>query len=316
MDKEYIKSLKCSLFDEESAAKIIKALNCKTRRDILRLLEKGPKGIWEIAEALNVPLSTISEHISVLTKAGIISVIRRVSDRGFAKIVCRQYEKIEIKIIQDSAEKNHEHTVAIQVPIGSYSAFSVGNYCGILSEEGYIGGRDNADSFYSPLRFAAQLIWFDCGYLEYTVPFTAETVKNAVSFSFSAEICSESPGYNENWKSDIFFDVNGVRVCTYTSPGDFGARRGVFTPSWWNDGTQYGFLVKVEVNATGTFLNGSMVSDTTLTDVRFFDSNVVVLRMGVDKSAKNKGGINLFGKKFGDYDKHIVVMVSDKAKTV
>ena len=97
MDKEYIKSLKCSLFDEESAAKIIKALNCKTRRDILRLLEKGPKGIWEIAEALNVPLSTISEHISVLTKAGIISVIRRVSDRGFAKIVSRQYEKSKLK---------------------------------------------------------------------------------------------------------------------------------------------------------------------------------------------------------------------------
>ena len=36
----------------------------------------------------------------------------------------------------------------------------------------------------------------------------------------------------------------------------------------------------------------------------------------IDKSAKNKGGINLFGKKFGDYDNHIVVMVSDKAKTV
>ena len=59
MDKEYIKSLKCSLFDEESAAKIIKALNCKTRRDILRLLEKGPKGIWEIAEALNVSVAEV-----------------------------------------------------------------------------------------------------------------------------------------------------------------------------------------------------------------------------------------------------------------
>ena len=140
MDKEYVKTLKCSIFDEDRVEKIVKALNCKTRRNILRLLEKGPKGIWEIAETLNSPLSTVSEHISVLTAAGIISVIRRVSDRGYAKIVSRQYEKIEIKIIADNAEKTRDRTFAIQVPIGSYSAFNVGQYCGILCEDGYIGG--------------------------------------------------------------------------------------------------------------------------------------------------------------------------------
>ena len=313
MDKEYVKTLKCSIFDEDRVEKIVKALNCKTRRNILRLLEKGPKGIWEIAETLDSPLSTVSEHISVLTAAGIISVIRRVSDRGYAKIVSRQYEKIEIKIIADNAEKTRDRTFAIQVPIGSYSAFNVGQYCGILCEDGYIGGRDNADSFYSPLRFAAQLIWFDSGYLEYTVPFSAERIKKAASFSLTAEICSESPGYNENWKSDIYFEVNGVRVCTYTSPGDFGGRKGNFTPPWWDEGTQYGILKKVEINEDGTFLDGEKVSSVTLVDVHFKDSNVVTLRIGVDKDAKNKGGINLFGKKFGDYDKHIVVAISEKS---
>ena len=78
-----------------------------------------------------------------------------------------------------------------------------------------------------------------------------------------------------------------------------------------HEGTQYGILKKVEINEDGTFLDGEKVSSVTLVDVHFKDSNVVTLRIGVDKDAKNKGGINLFGKKFGDYDKHIIVAISE-----
>ena len=93
----------------------------------------------------------------------------------------------------------------------------------MISEEGYIGvTRDNADVFYDPMRFKAQLLWFDEGYLEYVVPIPEVNELDILSLSLSLEICSEAPGYNSDWKSDIFFELNGHEACVYTSPGDFG----------------------------------------------------------------------------------------------
>ncbi|MEI3204121.1 MAG: hypothetical protein V8S73_05705 [Lachnospiraceae bacterium] len=37
------------------------------------------------------------------------------------------------------------------------------------------------------------------------------------------EICSEAPGYKEDWKSDLTLWVNDVEVGTWTCPGDLGA---------------------------------------------------------------------------------------------
>lgn len=44
--------------------------------------------------------------------------------------------------------------------------------------------------------------------------------------SFSFEVCSETIYYNNHWPSDITVSVNDVEVATFTSPGDFGGRRG------------------------------------------------------------------------------------------
>lgn len=312
MDKEFVKTLRVSFSDDAASEKVIKALSCRARRDILRLLESGPRGIWEIAETLNTPVSTVSEHISVLLKAGIISVIKRVSDRGYAKIVSRQYEKIEISIGAEENENSASRNFTMQIPIGSYTAFRAGRYCGMLAEDGYIGGRDNPDIFYSPLRFAAQLIWFDCGWLEYTVPLPDDVVKKAASCCFCTEICSESPVYNEDWKSDIFFEINGVRIGVWTSPGDFGRRHGVYTPEWWSGGTSYGLMVKAEVNDDGAFINGEKVSDVNVERIGLNKSGTLTFRLGVDENAKNKGGLNIFGKKFGDYDRHIVLSIAKR----
>jgi len=42
------------------------------------------------------------------------------------------------------------------------------------------------------------------------------------------------PGTNADWPSDISLWVNDVKIGTWTSPGDYGDRRGVHTPRWWN----------------------------------------------------------------------------------
>ncbi len=298
-----------SLENEKESEKIIKALDCKTRRDILRLLAKGSMGIWEIAQTLNVPLSTISEHVKVLVRSGLVTIFRQKNDRGRGKIVTRQYEKIQFDICEHVEGKQKFHTYTQPIPIGAYSDFCINQYCGMVGVEGYIGCRDNKDSFYSPLRSVAQLIWFDFGYLEYSVPFLEIDKKNISSISFSAEICSEAPGYDENWRSDIYFEINGKEVCLYTSPSDFGSRRGKRTPEWWNDGTQYGLLKSVEVTKNGTFLDGVPISMVTVDDLKLSQSSIIKFRIGVRENAQNRGGINLFGSKFGDYPQHIAFTV-------
>ncbi len=47
------------------------------------------------------------------------------------------------------------------------------------------------------------------------------------------ELSSEVPGTSADWPSDITLAINGNDVGTWTSPGDFGDKRGVFTPDWW-----------------------------------------------------------------------------------
>ena len=57
------------------------------------------------------------------------------------------------------------------------------------------------------------------------------------------ELSSEVPGTAANWPSDISVSVNKIDIGTWTSPGDFGDKRGVYTPDWWKlKGSQYGML--------------------------------------------------------------------------
>ena len=308
MEKFSNKVLSVDLKDEEQSERIIKALNCKTRRDILRLLSGKTLSIWEIAERLNVPLSTTSEHVSILLKAGIISVVRKEGSRGQSKILSRQYEQIRIELVHATGTPSKAEVRREEIPIGSYTDFKIGKYCGMLGEEGYIGRRDDPTTFYAPKRHEAQLLWFDYGYLEYKIPLKEVENKTLAGIALSLELCSEAPGYNENWKSDVFFEINGTPLCTLTLPGDFGARQGALTPKWWKAGTQYGLLKKIEVRKKGTFLDGEPCSDICIADLEAGGSpSLLTLRIGVKEDAKNRGGVNLFGSKYGDHPQHILL---------
>ena len=50
----------------------LKAINDKTRRDILKLLKQGRMNANEIAKHFNICDATVSHHLSVLLKAGLI----------------------------------------------------------------------------------------------------------------------------------------------------------------------------------------------------------------------------------------------------
>jgi predicted transcriptional regulator len=122
------------------------------------------------------------------------------------------------------------------------------------------------------------------------------------------EMSSEVPGTNKKWLSDISAWINEVEIGTWTSPGDFGDRRGRFTPSFWKlEGSQYGLLTTWEVTAQGTFIDRRQVSKVTLADLRLEEHHSIKVRIGIAENAEHAGGINIFGKGFGDYDQDIIL---------
>lgn len=309
---DYKKVFNLSLKDSLKCDKVFKALSNKRRRDILNLLsKKGPSSIKNIAFELDAPLSSVSEDVSILLKTGLISVIKDSNSSGQGKIVSRQFEEIHINLTKNNPIYPH-HNEIVDILIGSYKNFKVNKLCGMISEEGYIGERDNINCFYESDRFKAQLIWFDYGYLEYEIPIKSKNVDEIQSISFSLELCSESPGYNHNWPSDIFFEVNGIDIGYFTSIGDFGDRAGKYTPFWWKGNTSYGILENVKITEEGSFINEIKVSNVTLKDLKLNEKDTITFKLGVKENAKNRGGLNLFGSKFGDYNQHIVMIIQKK----
>ena len=195
------------------------------------------------------------------------------------------------------------------MPLGLYTSCQVTAPCGLCSTKGVIGLLDVPHAFLDPRRMQAALLWFGRGHVEYKFPNNAKLAGAPVrAVEFSLEVSSEVPGTNTNWPSDISLWVNEHRIGSWTSPGDFGDRRGALTPSWWKlAGSQYGTLTTWRVAEDGTSVNGEQISDTRLAALDLEAHHSIRLRVGVEEGAANPGGINIFGRGFGNHDQDIVM---------
>ena len=125
------------------------------------------------------------------------------------------------------------------------------------------------------------------------------------------ELSSEVPGTAADWPSDITFSINQIDVGTWTSPGDFGDQRGVYTPDWWKlKGSQYGKLKSVRVTQEGTFIDGLKMSPVSLKDLDLNAHKSIRFRIAVKDDARHPGGINIFGRGFGNYDQDIIMRLT------
>ena len=187
--------------------------------------------------------------------------------------------------------------------------FSVNPTCGMLDENGFIGKDDNTHTFCNPNRFFAQLLWFKSGYVEYRFPKSVDC-KKITNLQFSLECCSEAPGYRNEFPSDITFWINEVEICEWRSPGDFGGKRGNYSPEWWpTTSTQYGLLKRINVTKTGSYLDNSHIGKVKLDDLKLNEKDYITFKIGVKENAKNVGGINIFGDKFGNYPQNIQMTI-------
>lgn len=297
--------------DPEEGMNVLKGLASPVRIRILKLLhEQGSQNINEIARVLELPQSTVSANVSILEDADLIRSDILKARKGNQKICHSNFDEILIAFKDDLAPASNGH-IEVAMPLGLYTSCEVIAPCGLCTPDGVVGLLDVPDTFLDPERMRAGLVWFTRGHVEYQFPNNAKLSNTEIdAIEFSMELSSEVPGTSADWPSDITVWVNGVEVGTWTSPGDYGDKRGVYTPDWWKlKGSQYGKLKTFRVNGTGSFVDGVKISQITLKDLDLAAHHSIRLRVGIRDDAKHPGGINIFGRGFGNYDQDIVMRI-------
>ena len=290
------------------AMPMLKALANDTRIGILRYLGDRVLPVNRIAADLGLPPSTATMHIAILERGGLLHSEMRPAVRGLQKVCARTYDEVVIGLPHGSRDSRLQWQQSM--PIGGYSDCDVDPTCGLASETGLIGFLDDPSSFFEPDRLRAQLIWFRSGSLEYRFPNRVPSQARITGLQFSAEVCSEAPLHDPDWPSDISVTVNEVPIGSWTSPGDFGGERGRFTPSWWEDkDSQFGVLKRWKVGETGTTIDGMALSPVTIADLGLRPGEPIRIGIGVERDAAHVGGINIFGRGFGNYPQDLVMTI-------
>ena len=98
---------------------------------------------------------------------------------------------------------------------------------------------------------------------------------------------------------------------TWTSAGDFGDVRGIFTPDWWPvNWNQYGLLKMLTIDKKGCFIDGLKISDVNIDQFKLTYKSVIRFKFQIMDDAKNVGGLTLFGGSFGNYSQDIKVHIT------
>lgn len=280
------------------------ALASDVRIKMLNLLADRDMNIKELAQAVGISSPIMLKHVRKLEDAGII-VTRMVNRNGSVQKMCTLLGA-EYRLEMPPRQMNLRNCHEIHIPVGHYTDIDAQPTCGLATEHGIIGHLDDPRYFLEPERVNAQAIWFSTGFVEYSIPNYLTPSQYVEEIEISFEISSEAPDFKDEWPSDIQFSLNGVKLCQWTSPGDFGEKRGILTPLWWSS-NQYGLLKILRISHKGTLLDGERVSDITPENVQVGNGKRWVLRFEVSKDAKNAGGLTLFGSKFGNYSQDILV---------
>lgn len=295
-----------SCFREEDVPLIVakcRALSSPERVSILRMLYTRSMTVTEVAHALYMSVSTATFHLHILRDAGFINIVLKPGKRGHVQLcqLCLSSLHISAIPLDESAVGQ---AVIQEIPVGLYTDAGMEFVAGFCTADEQI--MFDSGNYYDPRRAEAQLLWASGGYVEYAISNTRPN-EQLRRLSLSLEICSETLNYQIGWKSDITFWLNGRELCTFTSPSDFGGRRGRLNPDWWHDETtQYGELIEITVTDAGCFLNGAPTTCEHAPVISDFNgADTLVLRIGNKPDARYKGGFNIFGRGFGDHGQDI-----------
>lgn len=285
---------------------LFRALSSDVRVSILEMLyQGGPMRMSAISKRLNLTNGALTPHIKALSECGLITIEAAVGRHGVQKICYAGGESI---LVDPMREENRRNVYETEISVGQYTAWEVYPTCGIATPEHLIGEVDDPRYFASPERVNGGILWFGQGFVEYILPNFLNPGQELMELQISLELASEAPGSSDDWPSDIYFHLNGKELGYWTSPGDFGRTPGIYNPSWWlRNWNQHGLYKLLLVNGNGSFIDGRRISDVTLKDLSIKPGASVTLRLSVPDKARNRGGLTLFGKSFGNYPQDIKV---------
>ena len=256
----------------DEGLELFKTLGSGVRIDIIKILMKNSRmNMNELASELNITNGALTSHIKKLEDCGIVNITIESEGHGY----------------------------------------EVYPTCGLASATALIGEVDDPRYFTHPDRYNADILWFTKGYVEYAIPNFIPSQQKIDQISISAELGSEAPGINEIWPSDVSFYLNDVFIGSWTSPGDFGETKGIFTPGWWYPNwNQYGMLKLLVINNKGTFIDGLQMSGVSIKDLNLTDRSAIRFRLAVNDDAEHVGGLTIYGKNFGNYNQNIDVKIN------
>ena len=215
-------------------------------------------------------------------------------------------------MLRDDVSGVNANAIEVAMPIGLYTSCEVSAPCGLCSPQGIIGLLDVPGTFLDPDRMNAGLMWFTRGFAEYQFPNNARHVGKAVdALEFSLELSSEVPGTASDWPSDITVAVNGWELGVLDQPRRF--RR--------SPGSLHSRLVEAQRQPIrhAEELEGDegrrvrrrrqdLVADTE--GSRLSAHHSIRLKIEVKADARHPGGVNIFGRGFGNYDQDIVLKLT------
>jgi predicted transcriptional regulator len=299
---------KILVVDGESSLPVLKALASETRMLILGLLSNKVLNVSELADVLGLPHSTVNFNLKQLELAGLLHIEYEPGTRGSQKLCSKIYDEIQIRMPGVASQSDNTERAEILMPIGNYRHIEAKPTCGLASESKIIGMLDDPRSFFELEHLFAQILWFRQGFVEYAFPNNVPYGATAKALELSMEICSEAPQYDNDWLSDITLWVNGLEVGTWTSPSDLGGVKARLTPDWWQlDQSTHGFLKRWRISGSGSVIDGESLSAVSIGDLQLEASSHIAVRIGVKPDARHVGGINLFGRKFGNYPQDIIM---------
>lgn len=302
------------IFEGSTAIEAAKALGSDVRTAILEMVGKEPMTITQLAAELGIAQPAVTNHVRLLEQAGLLKTFSGTGERGATKLCQRTYDEVSLKFTPVPSTKPGDQTV-LSMPVGSYTRCDIHPTCGLATTESFVGYQDFPRSFFLPERMNASILWFGWGFVEYEFinPLLSSQVLERLDFS--VEICSEAPGYAEDYPSDITFSIDDREVGMWTCPGDMGEKPGRLNPPWWGQKvTKYGFLKTLSVRESGTFIDGTRVSSITTTDILDYSRPSITVRLAVHENARHCGGLTIFGKSFGNYAQDLILTLVTRQK--
>lgn len=297
------------IVEREALKRLAKAFDSDVRiRVVQLLLERDGRNLNELAGELEITGSAITQHIRLLEEAGVIKIETTSGKRGIQKQCFLQEAKFLIDLKREQAQRN---AYEAEIPVGSYVRYAASAPCGLATPSGTIGQWDDARYFDDPQRIHAGILWLSRGFVEYRLPNYVQKGQRAVELQLTQEVCSEAPGFCENWPSVLHFSLNGLELATWRSPGDYGLKRGLYNPDWWLYGVnQHGMLKPLVINREGAFIDGQRAGDYTLDDLNIRPGSEMLYRISAPDSAPYTGGMTLFGRGFGNYNHGILMRMT------